>query len=126
MRPYHGAAVVKEILSNARARAAWEEELAVMREREKSLRALIVSTLRRETNSNDYDFIEHQRGIFALLALTPEQVDPLGKDTRFILSTVAGSILPVSQNPNLTVFWAQLWKSNTRLPHRSIRCLSVP
>ena len=81
--PDHGAKVVEIILKDPELRADWLAELDEMRERMLSLRTGLAEALRRETNSDDYDFIAHHRGMFSRLGLPPEQVQRL-RDERGI------------------------------------------
>ena len=77
MPPAHGAGTVARILLDAGLRKLWSEELAEMRERMLGLRAELAAL------SNEAPIlrgIEHQRGIFRMLPLTPEQTEALGRN----------------------------------------------
>lgn len=74
MPPNHGAAIVDEILSEPASRQHWENELAGMRERINQLRRELASELRQRTNSDRFDFIAADRGMFSLLGISKEQV----------------------------------------------------
>lgn len=77
MPPDHGAAVVKIILGNPDLRALWITELDTMRERVQTVRTRLASALRRDTNSDAFDFIAQHAGMFSTLTLTKDQVDIL-------------------------------------------------
>ncbi len=55
-------------------RTDWAEELESMRLNMLTLREGLADALRRETNSDRFDFIAEHRGMFSRLGLTPEQV----------------------------------------------------
>lgn len=77
MPPAHGAGTVARILSNPLLRADWEKELEEMRQRMLGLRAELAAF------SNQVPMlrgVEHQKGIFRMLPLTPEQTERLGQD----------------------------------------------
>jgi aspartate aminotransferase len=78
--PDHGAKVVEIILGDAALRADWEAELAAMREAMLGLRQGLADALRRETNSDRFDFIAGHRGMFSRLGAAPEQVAALRAD----------------------------------------------
>ena len=69
MPPDHGAAVVADILSDAGQRELWETELSQMRGRIQAMRKLLSSTLRQKSGSDQFDFIQTQRGMFSLLGI---------------------------------------------------------
>jgi aspartate aminotransferase len=69
MPPDHGAAVVADILSDAQSRTVWESELAQMRGRIQSMRKLLSATLRQKSGSDQFEFIQTQRGMFSLLGI---------------------------------------------------------
>lgn len=75
--PDHGAKAVALLLSDPQLRADWEAELREMRTSMLELRQLLADALRRETNSDRFDFIARHRGMFSRLGLTPEQVATL-------------------------------------------------
>ncbi len=75
--PDHGAKVVAIILGDPELRADWEAELADMRETMLQLRERLAEALRRETNSDRFDFVAEHRGMFSRLGLSPEQVAAL-------------------------------------------------
>lgn len=77
MPPDHGASVVQNILSNPDLKQQWEAEVAEMRLRINDIRGALAQALRVETNSDRFDFLKTQCGLFSLLGLTPEQVGAL-------------------------------------------------
>jgi aspartate aminotransferase len=78
--PDHGAKLVEIILADEDLRADWQAELAEMRETMLSLRRGLADALRREANSDRFDFIADHRGMFSRLGATPEQVAVLRRD----------------------------------------------
>ena len=78
--PDHGAKVVAIILGDPELRADWQAELEAMRQRMLTLRQGLADTLRRETNSDRFDFVAEHRGMFSRLGAGPEQVATLRND----------------------------------------------
>jgi len=78
--PDHGAKVVSIILNDAELRADWMAELEDMRRDMLTLRTGLAEALRRETNSDRFDFIADHRGMFSRLGLGPDQVAALRED----------------------------------------------
>ena len=72
--PAHGADIVETILGDAALREQWEGDLAVMRNRILGNRAVLVDALNSAGVPGDWEPIRHQRGMFALLGLSNEQV----------------------------------------------------
>jgi aspartate aminotransferase len=72
--PDHGAKLVQIILADPELRAEWEAELAEMRANMLSLREGLAEALRRESNSDRFDFIAEHRGMFSRIGASPEQV----------------------------------------------------
>lgn len=77
MPPDHGANVADLVLTDAALTADWREELEDMRVRMESLRSKFANALRKRTNSDRFDFIAGQKGMFSRLPLTPEQIETL-------------------------------------------------
>ncbi len=77
MSPDHGAAVVRTVLEDATLRSEWHAELSDMRERMLALRTGLADALRRQSNSDRFDFLATHRGMFSRLGLTLEQVQRL-------------------------------------------------
>ncbi len=80
MPPDHGAHVVEMVLVDDSYNANWREELEAMRVRMISLRHAFSDALRRRTNSDRFDFIAHQKGMFSRLPLNAEQIEKLRAD----------------------------------------------
>jgi aromatic-amino-acid transaminase len=78
--PDHGAKVVAMILGDPALRADWMAELEAMRLRMLDLRQGLADALRRETNSDRFDFVAAHRGMFSRLGATPDQVLALRND----------------------------------------------
>jgi aromatic-amino-acid transaminase len=74
MPPDHGAAVVRLILEDKAMKADWQIELEAMRERINSVRKAVALADPR------LDFIARQRGLFAMLPLTADQIATLRKE----------------------------------------------
>ena len=72
--PDHGAKAVALVLADPELRADWTAELEAMRTGMLGLRQGLADALRRETNSDRFDFIATHRGMFSRLGLAPEQV----------------------------------------------------
>jgi aspartate aminotransferase len=77
MPPDHGAAIVHGILCDAGLRAAWSEEVDVMRTRIQGLRHEVVRQLKEHCPQRDFGFIATQRGMFSFFGITTEQVREL-------------------------------------------------
>jgi aromatic-amino-acid transaminase len=75
--PTHGATVVASVLNSPELRALWEEELAGMRERIRSMRLAMVEQLAALNCKRDFGFVAQQRGMFSYSGLTAEQVERL-------------------------------------------------
>jgi aromatic-amino-acid transaminase len=86
--PTHGGAIVAAVLNNPGLRQQWEDELAHMRDRIKTMRHELVVRLAANGAKQDFGFIESQRGMFSYSGLSAEQVARLQKeDSIFALST---------------------------------------
>ena len=75
--PDHGAEIIRTILEDAELRAEWETELDQMRARMIRLREKLSDAIRERSNSADFDFIAHHRGMFSLLGLPNSAVEHL-------------------------------------------------
>ena len=77
MPPDHGAHVVELVLNDSTFNANWREELEAMRLRMTGLRQSFADAMRKRTNSDRFDFLANQKGMFSRLPLTPEQIETL-------------------------------------------------
>jgi aromatic-amino-acid transaminase len=77
MPPDHAAAAIRIILEDKGLTASWKEELETMRQRMVSLREGFADALRRQSNSDRFDFIARHRGMFSRIGATPAQVEKL-------------------------------------------------
>ncbi|MFC3052575.1 amino acid aminotransferase [Kordiimonas pumila] len=77
MPPDHGAAIVAKILGTPDLRREWEVELSTMRNRINTMRSRLVTLLAEHGSKRDYSYLENQRGMFALLGISPEAVEKL-------------------------------------------------
>ncbi|VVQ26496.1 amino acid aminotransferase [Pseudomonas fluorescens] len=75
--PTHGASIVAAVLNSPQLRAQWEEELAEMRLRIRSMRTQMVDLLAKKAPQRDFSFVGRQRGMFSYSGLTVEQVTRL-------------------------------------------------
>ena len=78
--PDHGAAVVSIILGDAELRALWEDELTQMRETMLTIRQNLADELRRQCNTDRFDFIAEHRGMFSRLGLSKGEVEALREE----------------------------------------------
>ncbi len=72
--PAHGAKIVQTVLSNPELRAEWENEVAEMRSRIKTMRNMMVQKLQDLGVNQDFSFINRQNGMFSFSGLNKEQV----------------------------------------------------
>ena len=72
--PTHGGAVVAMVLEDPKLRAQWEEELAGMRTRIKSMRQKLVDGLKAAGVKQDMSFITTQIGMFSYSGLSKDQM----------------------------------------------------
>lgn len=79
MPPSHGAVAVAHILSTDSLLAQWHTELAEMRDRLSYVRKTLVHTLQSKLDTQRFDFIAQDKGLFSFLGVSPEQVDALAK-----------------------------------------------
>ena len=70
----HGATVVASVLNTPELRAQWEQELAEMRLRIKSMRSKLVAGLKAAGVQQDMGFITRQVGMFSYSGLSNEQM----------------------------------------------------
>lgn len=75
--PSHGASIVGAVLASPELNGMWQEELAQMRERIRSMRQALVQQLAAKGASRDFSFVARQRGMFSYSGLSAEQVERL-------------------------------------------------
>ncbi|MCG6857232.1 MAG: aspartate/tyrosine/aromatic aminotransferase [Salaquimonas sp.] len=80
MPPDEGAAIVARILNDEALRASWTAELESMRLRINDLRSQLAAELRLKTNSERFDFLAGQKGMFSLLGTGKEAAEALTRD----------------------------------------------
>ncbi|GAB4178463.1 MAG: aspartate/tyrosine/aromatic aminotransferase [Rhodocyclaceae bacterium] len=95
--PTHGGAIVTAVLSDARLRALWEEELGEMRSRIREMREGLVRRLAALGVAQDFSFIARQRGMFSYTGLTAQQVERL-RDEFGIYAVASGRICLAALN----------------------------
>ena len=75
--PIHGAAIVAAVLSSPELRQQWEDELAGMRDRIRSMRLGLLEAIKAQGAAVDFSFITEQRGMFSYTGLSAAQVERL-------------------------------------------------
>jgi len=78
--PTHGGALVTMVLNSTALKALWEEELAAMRDRIRSMREGLVRGLKDQGVRQDMSFVTQQKGMFSYSGLTESQVTRLRED----------------------------------------------
>jgi aspartate aminotransferase len=74
MPPSYGGALVNIVLSDAALKQEWIDEVDAMRDRMRSLRNMLVTSLEGKGASKDFSFVNEQKGMFSYLCISPEQV----------------------------------------------------
>jgi aromatic-amino-acid transaminase len=72
--PTHGGRIVATALASPELRALWEQELAGMRDRIKTMRQALVERIHARVPGANFDFVIRQRGMFSYSGLTKDQV----------------------------------------------------
>jgi aromatic-amino-acid transaminase len=72
--PIHGGTIVATVLNTPELRAQWEQELAGMRQRIKTMRTSLVEKLKLAGVKQDMSFITRQVGMFSYSGLSREQM----------------------------------------------------
>jgi aromatic-amino-acid transaminase len=75
--PIHAGLVVAKVLSEPRLRAAWEADVAAMRERIAAMRTSLHAVLTAKLPGRSFDYFLTQRGMFSYTGLSAAQVDRL-------------------------------------------------
>ncbi len=78
--PMHGAQIVTRVLSDPALRLMWESEVAVMRERIKTMRRQLHSLLGEKCPGRDFSYLLTQKGMFSYTGLNPSQCDRLKEE----------------------------------------------
>ncbi len=83
--PAHGGKIVATILGDGPLKALWTLELAEMRSRIKAMRQAFVQGMTDRQQVVNFDFINHQKGMFSFSGLTQEQVLKLRADNHIYI-----------------------------------------
>jgi aromatic-amino-acid transaminase len=78
--PIHAGLVVAKVLGTPRLRAAWEADVAAMRERILAMRRSLHAVLTARLPDRNFDYFLTQRGMFSYTGLTATQVDRLREE----------------------------------------------
>ena len=73
----HAAGIVTRVLGEAKLRAAWEADVAAMRQRIQAMRKSLHATLTAKKPGRDFGYFLTQRGMFSYTGLSAAQVDRL-------------------------------------------------
>lgn len=99
MPPDHGAAIVARLLDDPQLAALWQDELTAMRMRMGSLRREFCAQMRNYTQSERFDFVQQQKGMFSYLGLSEPEVALLRENYGiYMLSSSRASIAGLSTN----------------------------
>jgi aromatic-amino-acid transaminase len=97
--PSHGGQIVALVLADATLRAQWEGELAEMRERIRQMRSLFVNTLREKGVTQNFSFIERQKGMFSFAGLPKESVHKLrSENSLYIVDSSRICVAAMNEN----------------------------
>jgi aspartate aminotransferase len=94
MPPNHGGAIVRMILNDPALTRQWQDELAQMRTRINGLRDQLATKLVERLDSDRFDFIRRQRGMFSFLGIDNAQIVELRE--RFSIYMVDSSRINVA------------------------------
>jgi aromatic-amino-acid transaminase len=108
MPPDHAAAAVRIVLEDEGLRASWKAELDGMRARIQTLRAELAAALNRQSNSQAFDFIVRQTGMFSRLPLSEGQAQRL-KDEHAVYVVPDGRMNIAGLNPENTAIFAKAY-----------------
>lgn len=108
MPPDHAAAAVRIVLEDEKLRASWKAELDGMRNRIQTLRKELAAALNRQSNSQAFDSIMKQSGMFSRLPLTEGQAQRL-KDEHAVYVVPDGRINIAGLNPQNTAVFAKAY-----------------
>ena len=96
--PIHGAQIVATVLATPALRAQWEQELAAMRSRIKTMRTALVDKLTAAGVKQDFSFIARQQGMFSYSGLSAAQMQRLRSEFG-IYGVDSGRICVAALNP---------------------------
>lgn len=77
MPPDHGANTTNLVMTTESLNKLWRTELEAMRVRMTQQRTLFAEAMRKRTNSDQFDYIVSQKGMFSRLPLSPTQIKTL-------------------------------------------------
>ncbi|PID62311.1 MAG: aromatic amino acid aminotransferase [Gammaproteobacteria bacterium] len=80
MPPDHGANSANLVLGDKARRKSWQDELETMRSRMQRLRTGFAEAMRKRSNSDRFDYIAAQKGMFSRLPLSSEQLTRLREE----------------------------------------------
>ena len=80
MPPDHGANTAEIVVSDSTLNQEWKKELEAMRVRMVGLRRAFSDAMRKRSNSDRFDYIALQKGMFSRLPLTKAHIDQLRED----------------------------------------------
>lgn len=80
MPPDHGANATEMVMTDSALSSSWREELEAMRTRMVGLRQEFSEAMRKRSNSDRFDYIATQKGMFSRLPLSTEQIETLRDD----------------------------------------------
>ncbi len=83
--PAHGGKIVSIILGDPDLRMLWTQEVAEMRARIDSMRQAFVQGMTDRQSSIDFNFINHQKGMFSFSGLSQPQVLKLREDNHIYI-----------------------------------------
>ena len=78
--PIHAGGIVSRVLGDAALRAAWQADVAAMRERILAMRRSLHEVLRAKRPGRDFGYFLSQRGMFSYTGLSAAQVDRLREE----------------------------------------------
>lgn len=113
MAPDHGAEVINTILSDPHLTQQWHQELTDMRHHIKELRHQLAQTFKTRTNSDNFDFISRQNGMFITLPITPEQTETLQSEYA-IYMLPSGRISIASMKPEQMGYFVESFVAVTQ------------
>lgn len=99
MPPAHGALLVSLILGDEQLRADWETELAEVRTRIQSMRALLTDNIQNNSAGIDFSHVKQQKGMFSFLGLNTAQLDRLREEFGiYIVSSSRVNLAGINSN----------------------------